>query len=199
MNKKQLLEEGARQIIINLQEAHYNAGLNNPSISRQIFQEAYNGSGSVIQAVCAGLLSTGSKHAPLTETRELLQFFIQDNEAATKVIQTRIQNGYMIPGLGNSFFKDSVDPVFQEVVEEYRMLHLSIYQGPPVLDLFCDRVNEALSRHKDRPVQLYPNAAGITAAICELVGGDPFIENFFFISARSRAWLKIISVEPNFS
>lgn len=195
---KQLLQDQRNEklaihgpaLINELMEAHYAAGRDNPSISQQVFLAAMEGSGNPIGSVCAALLTTGSKHGPLSETRGLMHMFGRDPSTVTAVILETISNGEKIPGLGNSFFKEGIDPAFQKAYDCYCSAHYDIYPEIPVtlLDKFVDAVNKV--RPSDS-APLYANAASITAAICELLNAIPYFENWFFVSARSRAWLEL--------
>ncbi len=97
--------------------------MRNPSISHNAFLQAFEGSGSITQAIAAALLTTGRKHAPITEARGLLNIYRRDSLAATRIVQQALMDNVKIPGLGNSFYKDEIDPLFMESYEVYNKIH----------------------------------------------------------------------------
>lgn len=197
MSESKLNEKGnqLQQTLIDaLLKSHYDAAINNQNISKQSFQVALAGSGSPLQAVCAGLLSTGGIHAPVIETRDALRMFRGDREGWKAIARNQVEYNQKIPGLGNSFFRDCIDPAFMPAYNAYQELH-GFLNGNSIslLDDYAYCCNQVIFKSNDKDQYLHPNAALITAAACELMEALPFIELWFFISARSRAWLEIIS------
>lgn len=194
---QQKAQQLSSELHLSLQKAHYMAGLNNPSISRQVFDAAYQGSGNITQSICSGLLTTGAIHGPLTEAREFLYTFEQNTEQMKRVIENLIRQGEKVPGLGNSFFKDSIDPAFQTTYDLYTKLYEFATGGDTAnpLDHLSAWTNASITRFKEKPSHLFPNAAGITAAVCNLLKAVPFYENWFFISGRSKAWIESLTPE----
>ena len=176
-----------------LHDAHYNATLNNPdNISRKVFEYAYSGSGSLIQAISAGISSIGDRHAPLEEARALIIAFKNDPKDAVRNVFAGLAMGQKIPGFGNSFFKDGIDPSFAEAYDAYTKAYFEIYpdDAETLLDSVLKTVNEGRMRLKPcKPI--YPNAAGITAAICELCNLYLGTEVALFVEARVKAWVVI--------
>lgn len=179
----------AQEILILLGDAHANAAeKNRGNISSTAVLIAFQGSGSVLQAVSSGILSTGSVHAPVETCRNLVAGFMADQNATRDYLEHLVKSNHKIPGLGNSFFKEGIDPSFQSVYEMYVK-----YAGPgnPV-DRITHMSNFILSEHKGKEVQLYPNAALITAAICHLLQMPRYFEIQIFIESRLPVWLSML-------
>jgi len=185
-------------LITLLEEAHYLAGKRNPSISRDTFLSALAGSGNITQAIAAALLTTGKMHAPLNETRQLFNLFRRNPEMARQAVREALSDGMKIPGVGNSFFKDSIDPSFRDIKEAYEEVYALIYPKSPIsiLDGFTEMVNSEIAAKKEPESFLYANAAGITAAVMELFLAPPYFENWVFISGRTRAWIELAINPP---
>ena len=87
--------------------------------------------------------------------------------------------GKKIPGFGNSFFKDSIDPAWFNVES-----------------LLQDRFPKVSARIEELGgfvtasigTKLYPNAAMFTAAACSELGVVRGFESALFIIARIPAW-----------
>ncbi len=207
--KYEISSDDGKRLIYLLQDAHYQAGMNNQSLSLDVFQRALVGSGNATQAVAAGLLSTGVKHGPITDTREMVQFMLKDPDSFGNHAYSMIAGGCYFPGLGNSFFKDQIDPAFQEVNDFYRQLHMENDLGVTYVDTYARIVNNVVNHFRKeeydkkeagipeelimepfQSTELFPNAALITAGITEFLGAKPNFENWFFISGRTRAWLE---------
>lgn len=194
-HKETTRKEWQQPLIDILHESHLNAALNNSeNVSRKVFEYTYSGSGSLIQAICAGFLSTGGRHAPLEQARKLIEFFSRDVEEATKAVFLAVADGQMVPGFGNSFFKDKIDPSFAKAYDMYTQAYFEMYPDhkETTLDQALIVLNDARMRLKPcKP--LYPNAAGITGAICSLLDMYYGTEISIFMSARSQAWLLVLN------
>jgi hypothetical protein len=145
-------KEDGQRLVLMLQEAHYKAGLNEECLSTHVFLNAYLGSQSVTQSIAAALLSTGETHGPISATRESLQFMKQEKESFIKYTHTLAQRGGKILGLGNSFHKDKIDPVFQPCVDFYRQLHIDLGIGQSDMDEYAGISNTVLSQLKEKEV-----------------------------------------------
>ncbi len=179
-----------------LQEAHYHAALAKDNLSKVVFLQSFAGSQEPMHSVASGLLSTGAVHGPLTETRHMMAFMKVNQEAFFDTMVKRLSIGDKMPGLGNSFYKDGIDPAFNKVVDFYRQIHIQYELGTGDMDAYAGYINVARAKlFGPEKKQLHLNAAGITAGVCQLLGALPFFENWFFIAGRSRAWLEIIGKE----
>lgn len=179
-----MISDSDKQLLLtSLQQAHKQAALNNiNNASRAVCLTAYQGSGNPIQALAAGLLTTGDKHAPIIKTRKDLEFFQRYSGWVYDM-----DSFFKFNGVGNSFYKDGIDPSFQEVYERYISL-----SKDPLLSEYCSNINEVL-KINGKKVTLYPNAAGITAAIAILLNLPPLWELKAFAKGRIDAWIELMS------
>lgn len=192
--KVEMACENLMEILI---QCHAVAGYENESISRLCALAAFDGSGSPIQAIASGLLSTGFKHAPITQARESLLLMEFNPQGFDTDVKYRVSNRIKIVGIGNSFFKDRIDPAFQDAYngycEVFRMVQKLEKKDPGAMnpiETYCRRVNAVIRAHKPTHNDLYPNAALITAGIANLLNMDQYFELWPLIAGRSRSWLK---------
>lgn len=151
---------------------HAAAARANDNLSGAIVQNAMRGSGSFRQAVCAGVLSTGDIHAPIGRARAVLRG-LTASEA-----EEAVRSGLLIAGYGNAFFKDRIDPSFQPLADALRDVAPDLWETIVGIQSAIDRAGHAL----------FPNAAILTAAVCEIVGVPDGIEDSLFIMARLPVW-----------
>jgi len=200
--KRQITPTEAFKLMEELQEAHYQAAMSNQNISKMAALNCFHGSDNPMNAIASGLLSTGGIHGPLTETRELLRMYAQDSDFCIAYMRDMVKGGGKIPGLGNSFFKDKIDPSFQVVYDLYNRTRLDLYSESTDDDItpvnireFARDANLAIEQALGINKNLQLNASAITAGIVELLGGCKYIENWFFIAGRSRAWIEIMATK----
>lgn len=155
-------------------EAHFKAAKDNDNLSKGVYCGALAGSGNEVQAVSAALLTTGSRHAPVIAARQLI--FEQAPNVVEDTIKNILRVKGMVPGFGNSFFKDRIDPAFQPV---FNALEGSM--AGQRLDFAWRQI----------PKKIFPNAAGITAAVAYHCGLPSPLELWFFIAPRTAAWLSL--------
>lgn len=172
-----------------LTNAHWEAAINNVgNISSVVALTAYQGSSSLNQAIAAAILSMGETHAPVRQARDLIRKF--KNWSRDKfnghILQT-IREGKKVPGFGHSFYKEGIDPAFQRPWELYR----AVFDGPEPVGIIQDMINIFLIEKGKNPI--YPNAAIITAAICEYCKMEPGMELGVVASARIPAWIYLIN------
>jgi citrate synthase len=149
-----------------LETAHGRAARDNSNISSTVAQMAYAGSGSVTQAIVAAIMTTGDLHAPIEEA------YYNLNEASDEYLAAI----GIVAGFGNSFFKESVDPAFQEVFEV-------LIQHYP---LIAERIKHIQQVAKIE--HLFPNAALITAGCLSVLGLPKEMGIALFIKYRVQAW-----------
>lgn len=193
MKDESITEEESKQDLLDLLEvAHYNAALNNQgNISASVAMHVFDGSGDPLKAISAAINSMGQKHAPLTHARSLVKNWILDPNRTRKYIEGLVEVNQKIPGFGNSFFKDQVDPSFQDVLSEYLQLYKDA-NTEPLLGI-ARYVNFLLTERKGREINLMPNAAGITGAIAEFCNIGTFQEVTIALKGRIPAWMQLIS------
>jgi len=152
-------------------EAHQVAAKNNASASSEAVCMAAGGSGSFRQAVVAALMTLGIRHGPIGAARLV---FTTDSYHS-------IESGAKIPGWGNSFFKDGIDPAWQKV-DDYLKEHFE--QEWSKVDAVTNELHAAGKR-------IYPNAAIYTAIACELCHVPAGLEELFFILPRLPVWAEL--------
>jgi citrate synthase len=156
-------------------DAHSNAAQNNYNASKQACSIAMQGSGSFVQSVASAILTLGSvvgRHGVTLGARRLLRGEVS--------VQDIIERGDMVPGFGNSFHKDGIDPAFV-LVNEYISLNWSNYS---------DRVNairESISKYGKN---LFPNPAMFTAITSEILGVRDGFESVLLIIPRIQSWAR---------
>jgi citrate synthase len=143
----------AERLLKAIVDAHIKADINNQNASRTITEIATKTSSSFINGICAGMLSLGGAHGPLREARWIIRHSTRENlcEMASK--------GVKIPGFGNDFFKDKIDPSWDEVYQV-------IYDDFPELHA---RLVDLQAGLWDADKKVYVNAAGFTAGACEIL------------------------------
>jgi citrate synthase len=170
-----------------LLEAHAKAAKNEspegvPCGSTLAARIAAQGSGSMVQTLCAGLLATGDKHAPLEAVRALLDD--QDPSAAAWAL---VRPGKPVPGFGNSFYKGGqIDPAFDLVWET--LMGLAKKNDPHLRPAW----DAMLAMHTALPQatgdKLAPNAAMMTALVCRACGLPAGMEVVLFLLGRAGVW-----------
>lgn len=173
-----------------LSRAHFVAAHNNKNnISAVAALNAYQGSGSIPQAIAAGILSMGGQHAPLGEARSLIRRFRKHpRESFEMHIRGIILSKKKVPGFGHSYYKDQIDPAFDEVWQQYWSL-IDDSENPVIQ--IQGIVNKTLEEIGKR--RIFPNAAIITAAVCEYLDAYPGMEYGIAIASRIPAWVELIN------
>lgn len=154
-----------------LVKAHYSAARDNSNLSKQVVGETGYGSGDFGKAAAAGLLSLGGLHGPVVQARRLLR-----HATPEKISEILSDKTLRIPGWGNSFFKDKIDPVWDEVV--------ALLRPRPIWDKI--RMIDAVIKSHGK--NIYPNAGIFSAACMEEMGWTDGTEMVIFLVARSPVW-----------
>jgi len=170
------LDKEQEQLVHELFKAHRSATLDNENLSKAIFSNAAFGSGDAVMGIAAGLLSTGGVHAPIVKARSIL--FHQPIEHIVKLLDLKIK----IPGFGNSFHKQGIDPAFRFV---QAMCENGTY---PEYDRVLE-IQEIIKKGTGK--LLYPNAAAFTAIVAERLKLAKTQELALFIIPRIGAWLSL--------
>lgn len=166
------LSESKLSLLSALFEAHRIAATNNQNVSKMVSAMTYRASGNFAKSAASAIMTIGDFHAPISAARKVLMNDDLDG------ISDAAKTGIIIPGFGNSFFKDCIDPAFR-----------------PVMDILMTEYLEMFTRIEDiqktlwrAGKQLFPNAAIITAAVCEIINIPKGIEESLFILARLPVW-----------
>lgn len=186
-----MITKDQTSLILNLLgAAHHNAALKNENVSSHLVLNAFRGSRNVTQAIIAGTACLGGDHAPLTKARNLIRRWRKTSEKDFGLyIKAYIINKKKVPGYGNSFWKDQIDPCFQKVFEMYQQVYGK--KDNPVDDIWYHI--EKAKQSCDRKFLIHPNAAIITAAIAELCELDDGMEVGIALQGRIPAWIKIMN------
>lgn len=153
--------------------AHEGAARNNENnISNVLVTLSAIGSGDLGKSLVAGICGIGNIHAPITQARRVLFFLPMD------YIEREIERGAMIPGFGNSFHKDSIDPAFIDFDTILR-------SGYPDIATKLQNLSDLMKKHQ-RPH--HPNAAAYTAIAAELLGMASGLESLLLIKPRLEVW-----------
>ncbi len=160
------------RILAALWRAHVTSSTNNEqNASNVAVMVSAAASGSVANALVSAIAATGGRHAPVTQARRQLY-----REKAPDKLPER----WVVPGFGNSFFKDRIDPAWDSVVALLRS-HANVW-GP--IETW-----QALFRAANKGV--HPNAAAFTAAVAELVGWPEGLEPVLVIQPRISVWAAV--------
>lgn len=143
----------AERLLRAIVDGHVKADVANNNASRAITEIALRTSGSFINGVCSGMLSLGGAHGPLREARWAFR-----NETRESVCE-KAKAGIKIPGFGNDFFKDKIDPSWDEVLQVFYDDFPEVYK----------KLMELQAGLWDADKKVYINAAGFTAAACEIL------------------------------
>jgi citrate synthase len=158
------------EMLTKLFAAHRRAALVNDNMSSLTAASAYVGSGDMGKAIIAALATLGNLHGPVIQARNVLTAWTSND------IREAVTYGMHVPGWGNSFFKDKVDPAWADLYD----LCVKRESFQRVL-----RITDLLkSLGKNVP----PNAAILTAYCCEEMEWLRGAEVVLFLSARVSAW-----------
>jgi citrate synthase len=161
-----------RIVLEELLTAHRHAAQDNPNASSQVAAFVLEAGCTFSQAVAAAVSTLGGLHAPLRAARDVYRY----GEPAE--ITARASAGEKIPGFGNSFHRDRVDPAFANVGAVLE-LHFPAAVA---------RIEELQAAVWAAGKKVWPNAALFTAAVCEICRVPDGREEALFLMARIPAW-----------
>jgi citrate synthase len=168
-------QQSVETLLDTLSWCNQSAALTNNNASSAALTNAAGCDSRFEHAVASALLTFGTKHGPTTEARRLL--YDTENEE----IITRLEDGEILPGWGNAFYKKSIDPAFVPLDHLLRETYSSHH----------DRLDEiATLVFKVRGRVLYPNAASYNAICAEIVCFAWGLEIMLPIMCRLPAWGK---------
>jgi citrate synthase len=137
---------------------------------------AAQASRSYTQALAAALMTLGEVHAPVPKAVQLLQ---RPDPAA--VARNILAAGLRVPGWGNAFHKESIDPEWRGFADL-----LGVYR--PDLDA---RIKEVTTELHEHGKIIYANAACFTAATAIAVGLPAEASIYLVIAGRLSTWSAI--------
>lgn len=167
--------EGQNVLRQALMQAHFDAAINNNNVSSAAVRQVASVGKALPEAIAAACLTLGEIHGPTFQTRYTLF------EAENEEIEALLMQGHRIPGYGNAFFKEGIDPAFK-IVE--RM----IYQDTVEIGQRIDEVGDLIVRVKGK--RFYPNAAAFTASVAHILDVPWHTEIGLVIVARVPAWIR---------
>lgn len=147
------------------------AAANTSNASNVATMIAAAGSGSALNAIVSAMLSTGGVHAPVAQAREVL---------FRRPVPAELPAGKLVPGFGNSFHKDQIDP-------EWKAAACRLRDFPAVWEPIC--AWSALLESAGKPK--HPNAAALTAAVAELVRWPDGLEVILVAQPRFVVWAEV--------
>ena len=156
-------------------DAHDMAARNNQNSSSGAAVNAFFGSAQLTNAIASAILTLGDAHGPISPARFVYERFDE------RALKSAIESGMKIPGFGNSFFKDSIDPAWSRVRE---IIDVDFPRA-------SGRINQLHGWMKEAGKYLHPNAALYSAVICSELGMIPGSESAIFILARTAAWTSL--------
>ena len=168
-----LSDEKVKRLFELVAAAHYGSAMKNRNASSAAAVNSYFASGSVAQAISSSILTIGTRHAPVRESREVLKSFSEE------VAKLFLANGSKVPGFGNSFFKEGIDP-----------------EWVPVFEYMTENFPEKVARIEQikgwigKPI--YPNPAMLTAVACDLAKVPHGCEVAVFALMRIPAWVSLL-------
>jgi citrate synthase len=156
-------------------DAHDMAARNNQNSSSGAAVNAFFGSAQITNGIASAILTLGDAHGPIGPARFVYEKFDE------RAFKSAIEAGMKIPGFGNSFFKDRIDPAWSHVSE-------LIKSDFPNVNA---RIEQLHGWMKDMGKDIHPNAALYTAVVCSEIGVIPGAESAIFILARTAAWASL--------
>lgn len=159
-----------------MMRAHMQSALDNDTnVSSITLRQAAAVGKGFPEAMAAAILMMGQVHGPLTQTRQLL--FCTDNET----ILSFLEGGGILPGFGNAFHKEGIDPAWERV-DEY------ITEFYPEVSARITEVADILSEFKGKT--MYPNPGTFTATVAEILDLPWGTETSLAVMGRMPAWTK---------
>ena len=167
-----------------LLKAHAEVALRgNPSHHALIL--AAQGSANYFNALTAVFSTYGGIHGPLAGTYDLLL-----NPDPCAEITMRLDLGYQIPGYGNSFYKDGVEPAFQPVEAELRKVNPTLAGKIDLMTEFIHGLGK----------KIYPNPSTFTCAVAITEGIQKEAVGFLVVQARlvpwTREFIRVVNETP---
>ena len=155
--------------------AHDAAARNNQNSSSGAAVNSFFGSGNLTNGIASAILTLGDAHGPIGPARFVYERFDE------RALKSAIESGMKIPGFGNSFFKEKIDPAWSNV------------SGLIASDFphANDRIIQLHVWMKEVGKDVHPNAALYSAVVCNELGVIVGAESAIFILARTAAWTSL--------
>lgn len=150
--------------------------------STMALQQAAGGSGRLCNALVAALSTLGVNHGPIEEAHALLGADDR-REEARKILAL----GRKVPGWGNSFIRDGIDPAFQEV-DQCLQAEFPAWYG---------RLTEITGYLHAAGKSVWPNPGGYTAIAALVLGMPGNLSPALFVGARLWEWVRLFDLISN--
>ncbi|MFB6244761.1 MAG: citryl-CoA lyase, partial [Candidatus Nanohaloarchaea archaeon] len=146
-------------------------GVGNPStVSARTVQ---SGGNDMNTSVAAGVLALGDRHGGAIENGMKM---LHDDKTAEEIVESRIESGDIIPGLGHKVY-DEEDPRAVKILEKARDLD--------VADEAVEKMLNIRKKFADRKLELVLNVDGAIAAVMTDLRWDWRLGKGIFIIART--------------
>jgi len=134
-------------------------------------------------AVAAGLLSMGGKHAPVREAQDL--FIAWRDDLYNNGGEDTFELPAIVPGFGSAWYKKEKDPVIEKCIDGVATWVDGGAELTDDLDAYTNYVRERTGK------DIYPNAAMATALVNIAMKYPSFIAMSHVIQGRIAAWESI--------
>ena len=172
-----------QQLLDLVMTAHANSAKNQNNISSTYFISTLLTTDNMASAIASAVLTTGKYHAPITQARNVFtKWSYQD-------IAKAIERGEKVPGFGNSFYKDDIDPAWFPVRDYLRTFMPALHAH---LDSLTLAVNTERQKHSNKTNPIFPNPAMYSAIVTELFGWEEGSELSLFVLARLPSWVSLV-------
>lgn len=172
--------KASRIILETLFAAHRRAGERNQNLSKAMAVRAVTAGGDRFNsAVIAAVASMGGQHAPVWQTRNVwhhLRYGLTEPGKLREFILTVVEENVILPGWGNSFYKDKIDPAWQSFDDQLRE------KFSPKDAVVVRLITQVL--HQAGKTTLYPNAALYTAIAADLIDLPHGVESLLVLMPR---------------
>lgn len=158
-----------RNLIDHVFASHYRAAIVNQNASSVCAKVASQGSLNFKTSIIAGICALGQRHGPVTAARWVFE------SAGENEIKNIVAAGQYVPGFGNSFFKETIDPSWLDVVKVIQQDFPDSWKRIETIKAFIGK-------------PIHPNAAMFTAVACVHAGVPNGVEDLFLILPRIGAW-----------
>ena len=181
--KSNVKNRHCHQLLALVLDAHFNSARNQNNISSTYFINTLLTTDNMASAIASSVLTIGKYHAPITQARNVFTTW------SHKDIADAIQRKEKVPGFGNAFYKDDIDPAWFPVREYLRTFIPELYSHLETLTYVVNTERQKNSNKKINPI--FPNPAMYSAIVTELFGWEEGSELSFFVLARLPAWVSL--------
>lgn len=162
-----------RQLVL---EAHRQSAMSNTlNGSNVAARNSAAGSGELTATYIGALSTLGGHHGATRQARYAIY------HSTPQELERSIIEGRLIPGWGNSFFKEGIDPAWQRVDE---VIHSEYSKHGELMDVITGLLHRLEKR-------VWPNPAGFTAVAAEILELPEGTEISLLVEARLPVWTAI--------